>query len=376
MKQNLFYLIAVIAALQLAFAACKKDVPISDVTLDKTSLVLNVGDTATLEASILPDNASNKALKWTSSNPAAAKVSATGLVTAESIGTATITVSTEDGDKKASCDVRVATTMRMVSQYSGNMRIWLAGSGTATIDWGDGLPSTTYTLSAERKEYSRNYSDATPRTISISGENIVNLRCYSNQLTSLDVSKNTVLTELHCDNNQLTSLDISKNTELIYLLCYGNQLTDLDVSKNTELTYLHCGNNKLTSLDVSKNTALTSLFCHENQLTSLSMGANTELGVLNCIKNLLKNIDISGCSSLRELYCNDNELTSLNVSANTALIALHCSNNKLQVDALNDLFNSLPNVSTGGIGIKDNPGATDTGLNTSIATTKGWKITD
>ncbi len=43
-----------------------------------------------------------------------------------------------------------------------------------------------------------------------------------NQLTSLDVSKNTALTELDCSDNQLTSLDINKNTDLTYLVCCNN----------------------------------------------------------------------------------------------------------------------------------------------------------
>ena len=89
------------------------------------------------------------------------------------------------------------------------------------------------------------------------------LRGYDNQLTSLDVSKNTALTKLFCGNNQLTSFDVSKNTALTYLNCEYNQLTSLDVSKNTALTELSCEFNKLTSLDVSKNTALTYLYCGE-----------------------------------------------------------------------------------------------------------------
>ena len=84
---------------------------------------------------------------------------------------------------------------------------------------------------------------------------------YDNQLTALDVSNSTKLTELDCNNNQLTNLDVSKNTELILLSCYNNQLANLDVSKNTKLTELSCSDNQLTALDVSKNTKLTELNC-------------------------------------------------------------------------------------------------------------------
>ena len=72
------------------------------------------------------------------------------------------------------------------------------------------------------------------------------LNCWYNQLTELDVSKNTALELLWCDDNQLTTLDVSDCTALVNLGCWGNKLTELDVSKNRELTYLACNNNRLS----------------------------------------------------------------------------------------------------------------------------------
>lgn len=95
--------------------------------------------------------------------------------------------------------------------------------------------------------------------------NLDKLDCKYNNLTRLDVSKNTKLTKLYCESNQLTSLDLSKNTELTELNCQDNQLTSLDLSKNTALTKLYCALNQLTSLDLSKNTALTILGCSGNK---------------------------------------------------------------------------------------------------------------
>jgi Leucine-rich repeat (LRR) protein len=111
------------------------------------------------------------------------------------------------------------------------------------------------------------------------------LYCSENQLTSLDVSKNTALTFLSCNENQLTSLDVSKNLFLSGLLFGFNQLTSLDVSKNAALTELNCGSNQLKSLDVSKNTALTWLICVNNKLTSLDVSKNTALTKLLCCGN-------------------------------------------------------------------------------------------
>ena len=136
------------------------------------------------------------------------------------------------------------------------------------------------------------------------------LDCKNNNLTRLDVSKNTKLTKLYCEFNQLTSLDLSKNTALTELNCQVNQLTSLDLSKNTALTKLDCALNPLTSLDVSNNTALTYLDCNYNQLTSLDLSKNT---------------------ALTKLGCHDNQLTSLDLSKNTALDTLDCSGNKRQI---------------------------------------------
>ncbi len=158
---------------------------------------------------------------------------------------------------------------------------------------------------------------------------LTHLNCHNNQLTSLDVSKNTALTYLRYSNNQLTSLDVSSNTALTWLECQNNQLTSLDVSSNTALTYLECQNNQLTSLDLSKSTALTRLFCLENQLTSLDVGKNTELTSLDCSENKLTSLDVSKNTELTSLDCSENQFTSLDVSQNSKLTTLVCENNQL-----------------------------------------------
>ena len=154
------------------------------------------------------------------------------------------------------------------------------------------------------------------------------LHCMFNKLTQLDVSKNTALYEFACDENNLTQLDVSKNTALYVLECGNNKLTQLDVSKNTVLYGLYCGNNSLTQLDVSKNTALYVLECGNNKLTQLDVSKNTALWALGCSNNSLTQLDVSKNTVLDVLECNDNKLTRL-VSKNTALSTFKCSNNNL-----------------------------------------------
>ena len=168
------------------------------------------------------------------------------------------------------------------------------------------------------------------------------LDCSDNPLTSLDVSKNTALTNLTCNLNQLTSLDLSKNTALISLTCELNQLTSLDVSKNTALVSLDCGYNQLTSLDLSKNTALMSLWCAKNQLTSLDLSKNTALTELGCGGNLLTSLDLSKNTVLAGLDCNANQLASLDISDNIQLNYLDCSKNRINETEMGMIIKNLP----------------------------------
>ena len=92
--------------------------------------------------------------------------------------------------------------------------------------------------------------------------NITHIEVMEMQISSLQgIEFFTTLIFLSCRYNQLTSLDVSQNTALTQLYCDYNQLTSLDVSHNTALTLLSCSKNQLTSLDVSGATALTRLYC-------------------------------------------------------------------------------------------------------------------
>ena len=90
----------------LTVAVPTETVAVTGVTLNVNELALMVPETATLEATVAPEDATNKAVVWASDNDAVATV-AEGVVTAVSEGTATITVTTEDGNFTATCVVTV-----------------------------------------------------------------------------------------------------------------------------------------------------------------------------------------------------------------------------------------------------------------------------
>lgn len=97
----------------ILFASCNKSetdqtsVSVTGIVLDKTQISLVAGDSETLVATVLPEDATNRNVSWSSSDPAVATVDG-GTVTAVAAGEAVITVTSEDGGKTAECAVTVS----------------------------------------------------------------------------------------------------------------------------------------------------------------------------------------------------------------------------------------------------------------------------
>jgi uncharacterized protein YjdB len=109
-------------------------VPVSGISLDKTSINLSVNATEQLSATVFPSNATNKNVTWISSNTSVIEVNASGLVTAKAAGTATITVTTADGAKTASCAVTVTPSPDAASlKFSSATLDFIDTGGTKTI---------------------------------------------------------------------------------------------------------------------------------------------------------------------------------------------------------------------------------------------------
>jgi len=95
----------------VAYITPNTNIAVTGISLDKQNISLQVGNgayatTSSLTATITPSNATNKNITWSSSNPNVATVT-DGIITAVGEGATTITVTTKDGNKKASCTVTV-----------------------------------------------------------------------------------------------------------------------------------------------------------------------------------------------------------------------------------------------------------------------------
>ena len=116
----------------------------------------------------------------------------------------------------------------------------------------------------------------------------------------------TELLELNCDNNQLTSLDVSKNTKLVKLICSKNALTSLNTSYNPMLKKLDIYSNKITSIDVSQNTELETLYIGRNPIETLNVKNNVKLMELQSELNNLASLDLSNNSPSMTVYLANN----------------------------------------------------------------------
>jgi len=113
-------------------AAVTVVIPVTGVTLDKTTLTLATGESKTLTATVAPPNATNKAVIWSSSNTAIAAVDDNGKITAVAPGEATITVTTADGGFTAACAVTVVAPVTGVTPDNTTPTQGAGGSGTPT----------------------------------------------------------------------------------------------------------------------------------------------------------------------------------------------------------------------------------------------------
>ena len=180
--------------------------------------------------------------------------------------------------------------------------------------------------------------------------------CHSSS-PLLNFSSNTALTYLNCSGNVLQSLNVSACTALTYLdcsdeqewapenlICETPQLTSLDVSANSLLTNLDIAYNSLTSLDVSANTLLTNLVCNDNQLTSLDVKNGNNINMVTF--NALGNPNLSCIEVDNTAWSNSNWAFDIDPSAS---FSENCSGAAITDNNLSNAPMFYPNPTTGTI---------------------------
>lgn len=144
-----------------ATSTCTVTVSVSSVALNKSTGTGLVGGTDQLTATVSPATASNKTVNWTTSSASVATVSNTGLVTMVGNGSATITVTTVDGGKTATCSYTVTTAVTGVTLNKT--------TGTGIVGSTDQLTATVAPATASNKTVNWTTNASAVATVSAAG---------------------------------------------------------------------------------------------------------------------------------------------------------------------------------------------------------------
>ena len=140
------------------------NIAVTGVTLSPTTATLNVGGTQQLTPTVLPSNATNKTVTYSSSNTSIVTVNTTGLITAVATGSATITVTTQDGTKTATCAVTVNTPNVAVTSVSLSPT-----TATLTVGGTQQLTPTVLPSNATNKNVTYSSSNTAIATVNTTG---------------------------------------------------------------------------------------------------------------------------------------------------------------------------------------------------------------
>ena len=196
----------------------KKVIPVTSVTLNKTSLALTEQETFQLAATVSPDNATDKTVTWSSSNTAVATVSSNGLLTAVQEGSATITA--KAGDKTATCTVTVSKKVIPVTSVTLNK------TSLALTE------QETFQLAATVSP-----DNATDKTVTWSSSNTVVATVSDNGLVTAVAEGTTTITAKAGDKTATCAVTVKRNYIQATSITFDDTWFYVDIDKTVKLSY-------------------------------------------------------------------------------------------------------------------------------------------
>lgn len=358
---------------------------VTGVELNESTIAIVIDETKTLVATITPDDATDKSVLWSSSQPEVASVDKNGKVTGLKEGKAVITATTTDKGKTATCTVTVTPdkpTVTGVTLNKSETTITVKGTETliATVT-PDAATDKSVLWSSSHEDIATVNENGKVTALKI-GETVITVKTKDGEKTAncavsvvapdniLDVitdpaflayakyrmnASQGVSAAWDTNGDGILSPDEAAAVSTIVvdpLRNYGSdlkvasldgieyfwglrtlevenqELTEIDLSNNLQVGSLRCKNNKLTKLNIS-NDNLNYLDCDNNQLTEINVSELPNLRNLDFRNNQVTEINISNNPSLRVLRFNDNQVSVLDISQNTNLQQIHCYNNRI-----------------------------------------------
>ena len=180
---------------------------VTGVSLSPAALALHPGENSSLTATITPSNATNKNVAWSTNNSSVATVSG-GTVSAKAAGTATITVTTEDGGKTASCTVTV-TDVAVTGVTLNKSSVTITRLGTETL--------TATIAPANATNQNINWSSSNTGVATVSNGTITGVSAGSATITATSAADSTKKATCTVTVNPIVVSSVSLNKSTLSL---------------------------------------------------------------------------------------------------------------------------------------------------------------
>ena len=299
---------------------------VTGVTLDKTTLTLALGETATLVATVAPEDAIDKSLTWESDGKAVSVVD--GVIKADTVGSATITVTTVDGGYTATCKVTVPEPINADVKVE---KLWDLAIDTKTADISDvrngmGFDGKFYLTDKKAQTirvFTQNGED-TEATIALNAADMVGKHnewqfTYDTVIVDLDTTitkKDSAMVEVATTYELGTGIAIDDAGNIVFGTGFPNAVKSIGIIKK--------GEKKPTIIEVTlpttgradQITAFGDIFSAEGGLVAIYPQNATQVqlvkianGQLVEAKALAGNV-IAGTSPAQVIYATETEAWS------------------------------------------------------------------
>ena len=287
-----------------------------------------MGSSETLLPTITPNTATNKNITWKSNNTSVVTVDQNGKIEAIKVGSSTITVTTEDGNKAATCKITVKkppkvskiilnkktisinvgsneTLIPTISPFNAINKsvLWKSSNeNLATIDSNGKIEKGTATITATTVDGGK------------TANCIVNIATSNYPVIFKDINlEKAVRKNINKPTGTLYNSDVERITSLI--VTGLEMVEDIDgIESLTNLTTLGLGNNKISDISAIKGlNKLETLFLTNNKITDISALKNlTNLQTLHLSQNQIKDISaLSGLTNLTIVLLNENQIKDI-----------------------------------------------------------------
>ena len=243
---------------------------VQSVVLDNSTLELHVGESSKLNATVLPENATDKSVTWTSSNNSVATVDTNGNVTAVSLGTATITA--KSGDVTAGCEVKVLPiAVSSVTLNKTSLELAVGGS--------EQLSATVLPENATDKSVTWTSSDKKVATVDANG----NVKAISAGTATIMAKSGDVTTSCEVTVYTVPASSVTLNKSTLELAIGGSeQLSATVLPENTtdkSVTWAS-SDNSIATVDTNGNVTAVSVGSGTITVSCGEVTANCEVTVI------------------------------------------------------------------------------------------------